>query len=325
MARVDNIAHRPIDLLCLGETMGLVSSDKPGALMPGSFASVSFGGAESNVAIAAARLGASTAWVSRVGDDPFGDMIVRTLRSEGVATYVTVDPERPTGIMAKTRPGPVRQRVTYWRAGSAASAMSTPLIDSDLLASARMLVVTGVTAALSPTLPGDLRELMVRARSLGTRVAFDLNMRPALWGAAQARETFADMAPHADIVLAGVDDAQAIGLDAHDVPSTLAVIQDAYGCAVSVVTDGARGAGALVDGRQYARAAHPVAVVDSVGAGDCFTGAFLAEWVRGCPIETCLDTAVVAGSHACLVAGDWEGAPTRPDLAALASGPLVER
>jgi 2-dehydro-3-deoxygluconokinase len=57
--------------------------------------------------------------------------------------------------------------------------------------------------------------------------------------------------------------------------------------------------------------------VDTVGAGDAFVAGYLAEYLLGKPVGERLDTAVTAGALACLVAGDWEGLPSRADLGSL--------
>ena len=88
--------------------------------MPGRW-TLGVGGSESNVAIAAARLGISTAWTGRVGDDEFARMVVRELRAEGVRTYASVDPSRPTAIMIKGARTSLSTHVIYYRQDSAGS------------------------------------------------------------------------------------------------------------------------------------------------------------------------------------------------------------
>jgi len=107
-----------LDLLTVGEP--LICLTAAGRLSASPSLAKSVGGAEANVAIGLARLGLRTGYVSRVGADPFGDEIVRTLRGEGVdVSRVQRSTARPTGLMVKELRSPHDVRVHYYRQGSA--------------------------------------------------------------------------------------------------------------------------------------------------------------------------------------------------------------
>ena len=76
------------DVVTLGETMALWRADDSGAPVNGARGTLGFGGSDSNVAIALARLGHSSKWISALGDDELGSMIASGIRSEGVETSV---------------------------------------------------------------------------------------------------------------------------------------------------------------------------------------------------------------------------------------------
>src|SRR3954453_21593666 len=90
-------------LFTFGETMGLLSAARIGPLAYARSFSLTIGGAESNVAIGAARLGADVTWLGRVGPDTTGDLIAGRLRAEGVHTLAIRD-DAFTGLMVKHRP-----------------------------------------------------------------------------------------------------------------------------------------------------------------------------------------------------------------------------
>src|SRR5699024_3209186 len=100
--------------LCIGEAMGVLRSDQPGTLATGSRLHCSVGGAEANVAGSLAALGVDTTWLSRLGDDPFGDLVCNDLTERGVTVLTERDDERPTGLYLKesTRSG---SRMHYYR------------------------------------------------------------------------------------------------------------------------------------------------------------------------------------------------------------------
>jgi 2-dehydro-3-deoxygluconokinase len=80
-----------------------------------------------------------------------------------------------------------------------------------------------------------------------------------------------------------------------------------------------------VDGTVLAAPAHPVAAVDPVGAGDAFAAGYLSGLLDGEPPDGRLQRAILAGAFAVSVPGDWEGLPSRADLALLAAEESVLR
>ena len=119
--------HASADVVCLGETMAVLSPPDPRPLADQPVLRLSVGGAESNVACGLAALGHRTAWLSRVGDDAFGQRIRAELAARGVEVGgVGVDPVRPTGVYFKD-PAPGATRALYYRSGSAAAHMGPEL------------------------------------------------------------------------------------------------------------------------------------------------------------------------------------------------------
>ncbi len=137
------------DIVTFGETMAVMSSMTTGPLRHARSLRLGIAGAESNVAIGASRLGASTQWVSRVGDDEFGRLITSTIRGQGVTATAAIDESAPTGLMFKERRAAGVTAVTYYRSGSAASRLCSDDIDTDDIASSRVVHLSGITPALS--------------------------------------------------------------------------------------------------------------------------------------------------------------------------------
>jgi 2-dehydro-3-deoxygluconokinase len=175
-----------VDVLTFGESM--VSFRGEGLLTQGSRQTVRLAGAESNVAIGLARLGHTVAWAGRVGDDSFGRLVLRQLRAEGVDTrYAVVDEERPTGLMFVEERTADLVSVEYRRAGSAGSAVGEDEVTAALTASPRVLHVTGITPALSPSAADAVESAVGSASAAGVFVSLDLYFRSRLWTREQAR------------------------------------------------------------------------------------------------------------------------------------------
>ena len=195
-----------LDVVTFGETMVLYAPSERGTLESAPAYHASIGGAESNCAIGLARLGYSVGWVSRVGRDPFGARVLKTIRGEGVdVSRVETCDSAPTGLMFK-EPGPGNTtRVFYYRRHSAAAALRSEQFDS---LSAKYLFVTGITPALSDSNRKLTFDLVERFRAAGTKVAFDPNMRFRLWSASEARIVFLELARKCDILIPSLAEAE---------------------------------------------------------------------------------------------------------------------
>lgn len=313
----------PTGIVTLGETMGLVAQRLPGPLPHSRDFRIGIGGAESNVAIGACRLGASATWIGRVGRDEIGELILRELRAESVRPLVTFD-DAPTGMMVKLRRTPTASTVRYYRAGSAGSHLHPGDLDTDAIAAATVLHVTGITAALGDSPAATIHAAIDIARAAHTTVSLDVNYRSALWGRDDASRALRDIARRCDIVFAGDDEATLLTAPA-DRPADLAAGIADLGPREVIIKLGARGAVAAVDGTIHTRRAVTVDVVDTVGAGDAFVAGYLAELVAGRDVTDRLDTAVTAGAFAVTGTGDWESMPTRAELALLTAADPVHR
>jgi 2-dehydro-3-deoxygluconokinase len=169
-----------------GETMALLDPQREGELELGDLLRLRFAGAESNFAIALARLGVPVAWISRLGADRLGVLIHDTLRREGVdVRWVQAVHDAPTGLFYKWRAGG-RTSVAYHRRGSAASALQPADVPHEALAGAALVHLTGITMALGEGPRALVLDVARRARAAGAIVTFDPNYRAALWESAEA-------------------------------------------------------------------------------------------------------------------------------------------
>ena len=311
-------------MVTFGETMALVSSDQTGPLAHCRSMNLGMGGSESNVAIGLRRLDTNAAWIGRVGDDSLGELVLRELRGEGVNAIGIRDPGAPTGLMIKERRSSVETKVWYYRGGSAGSRLCPDDIDADLIRSASILHVTGITPALSSSARDATFHALDIAREAGVPVSFDLNYRARLWSQDEAAAIYRRILERSDLVFAG-DDEAAIAVGNAATSLKLAHRLSELGARHAVVKRGALGAAAVSAGIEYMQAAISITPVDTVGAGDGFVAGYLSEYLRGGDVRACLQTAVAVGAHVCLVSGDWEGLPRRSELARITSVEPVAR
>lgn len=318
-------------LVTFGEAMGRISADQIGLLDVNRTFTLSVGGAESNAAVAAARLGADVTWAGRLGCDSVGDLIERRLRTEGVRSRITRD-KGFTGLMVCSRRTNAGVRVDYHRAGSAGSRLTRDDVGEDLIRQAAVLHVTGITPALSDTARATTTWAVRTARDAGVTVSVDVNYRSKLWSPQEAAPVLRGLVQQADIVFAGPEEAALVlGTDeayaavrARE-PLALARALGALGARDAIVKDGPRGCAAAIDESEYVRAALPVETVDPVGAGDAFVAGYLVELLAGNDADKRLTTAIRTGAYAVTVPGDCEGLPFRHELDSFAAAEDVAR
>jgi 2-dehydro-3-deoxygluconokinase len=302
----------------LGETMCVLQPEHIGPLRHNRSIHLAVGGAETNVAIGARRLGVPSAWIGRVGADPMGELVARELRAEGVdITSLRVDPAAPTGIMVKERRTAKVSRVSYVRSHSAGSRLCPDDVSHELVEGARILHVTGITPALSESARAAVHYAVNVARAAGVLVSFDINHRAGLWAAADAAEEYRALVALSDIVFASHDEAAIVVGDLD--PMGCAAALSLLGPEQVIIKLGELGYTALVGGRQYSAPAVVVPVVDPVGAGDAFVAGYLASLIRGEPAEAALRVANALGAFVVSVPGDWEGLPSAEELRLLDS------
>jgi 2-dehydro-3-deoxygluconokinase len=303
------------DVVTLGETMVSLRTGTP--LRLGGTLTMTMAGAESNVAIGLARLGHTVRWGGRVGADEVGAFILRTLRAESVAVdTVVLDAERSTGLMLAERRVADISRVSYYRTGSAGSALAGTDAVACLAEVPRILHVTGITPALSPSAAEAVATAVRLARHAGALVSVDVNYRSGLWSSQQARPVLSELVRSAHIVIASEDELGLV-LDCPADESTAADELVASGVSLLVITRGARGATLWHEGNAHHAAAIPVPVLDTVGAGDAFTAGFLSGVLDGISPCAALRRGTLTGAFAVAAVGDWEGLPTRAELSLL--------
>ena len=261
------------DIICLGEAMVEFNQQPDGRYLSG------FGGDTSNVAIAAARQGASVGYLTHIGADPFGQALQALWTAEGVdTTTVFENPQAATGIYFVTH-GPDGHAFSYFRTGSAASCMTPADLPATALRSAKVLHVSGISQAISASAADTVFAAIEQVKAAGARVSYDTNLRLNLWPLARARAVIHAAVAQSDIVLPGYDDA--VALTGCTEPDAIADFYLRLGPTIVALTLGADGVLIATPHDRARVSALPVDAIDATGAGDTFDGAFLARLVAG--------------------------------------------
>ncbi|WP_278911881.1 sugar kinase [Deinococcus wulumuqiensis] len=267
--------ERALDLIAVGECMVELLADTP--LGQATTLKRGFGGDVLNALVSAARAGSRCGFITRVGHDPFGPVLREAWRSEGIDISHAPLVEGENGVyFISLLPGGERE-FTYRRAGSAASGLSPADIDLSYVASARMILLSGITQAISPSAQAATLRAAHLAREAGTQVAYDPNYRPKLWqprgGVAAARAAFQEVLSLIDLLLPSFPaDTEILG----DVTNPETVVNALMAQNSDLRIALKCGANGVLLSQAGLVPADPVdKVVDTTGAGDAWNGAFL--------------------------------------------------
>ncbi|SNZ19025.1 sugar kinase [Cohaesibacter gelatinilyticus] len=291
------------DLFCLGEPLFELNQQPDGMFLPG------FGGDISNVAIAAARQGASSGILTRLGSDLFARDIRALWQREGVVQdHVIETDDKETGLYFVTHDED-GHHFTYRRAGSAASTYGPKDLPVDALQHCKIFYASGISLAISPSMHDAVMECARQVKNSGGLFAFDPNLRTALWPLDRARKMTHEVMKICDVALPGYDDAKTLtGLEQ---PEAIADFYHDLGASVVALTLGHKGVLLSSKEGRTSIAPHQVSAIDATGAGDCFNGAFLAACLAG---TDNIEAATRANAAAALSVCGYGAIAAIPDL-----------
>ncbi|MEK5175432.1 sugar kinase [Heyndrickxia sp. FSL W8-0496] len=298
-----------MDVITIGESMVLFTPKEEGPLRYVSEFKKTMGGAESNVAIALARLGHSVGWVSKLGDDEFGLFIRNFIRGEGVDTsQVIFDDHLPTAVFFKEKRSQLDPNIYYYRKGSAFSSIQFEDLDTGYLSQAKFIHLTGITPALSHSSKETLLRVVEFAHSNEQTLVFDPNIRLKLWTSNEAKETLLEISKNCHIVMPGIE--EGVLMTGETSPENIAKSLLNNKTKVVIVKLGEKGAYfATQEENAYVPAYRVDHIVDTAGAGDGFAAGVLSGLIRGWDYYQSVRFGNKIGSFALGVLGDMEGYP----------------
>ena len=295
------------DLVTFGETMLRLSPPQGERLETVRSLDAQAGGAESNVAVGAARLGADAVWLSKLPESPLGRRIVGELRSHGVRTGVAwADPaESRVGTYYLEHGGEPRgTNVIYDRRDAAITTVEPGELPTGALGSASRFHTTGITPALSERAAETTTALLRAAGEAGVTRSFDLNYRAKLWDPETARSTYEELFDHVDTLFVPRRDAREVLGREGDAVEIAHGLASAFGFETVIVTRGTEGAVALRNGEVNEQGVFDAETFDAIGTGDAFVAGYLAKRVAGGGVAAALEWAAAAAALKRTIGGD---------------------
>ena len=303
-------------IVLAGEPMGLFIAQEEGPLEDVAYFISAVAGAEFNVAVGLSRLGISAKYLTKLGDDPFGRRIRKTMEKNGIDTsLITKSHERPTGFMLKGKTSHGDPAIHYVRKGSAASSISEEDVEKLDFSGCGILHMTGIFPALSASTKQAAFAMMKKARAAGMQIFFDPNLRPQLWPDEKTMvDTLNELAEQADYILPGYKEGGVL-LGTTD-PQEIASHYLSKGAKAVVVKIGPKGAYAATrEGGFVSPTFYAEKIVDTVGAGDGFAAGVLSAVAEGLTLEEAVRRGNAIGTIQVMSVGDNDGLPSRKELA----------
>ena len=250
------------------------------------------GGAEMNVAVACARLGLKSAYVTKLGDNSIGHFIRNKGREHGVdMSHVLFDPDSRCGVyFVEFGAAPRTNRVIYDRKDSAISKIMPGEVNwSEVFEGAKLFHTSGITPALSKSCAETTMEALRAARENGVKVSYDVNYRGKLWTPNEARKFTEPASEFIDVLITTEEDTKVVyGIEGKDYEEVAGKLVDKFGFDVVVITLRETpsvwlnkwSVFAYSDGQIFKSPVYDVEVVDRLGGGDSCSAGFIYGYLE---------------------------------------------
>ena len=271
-----------MDITCLGELLvDMFPAELGRPLAEVSAFRPKPGGAPANVAVAARRLGKTSAFIGKVGDDAFGRHLADVLETEGVDVGgMRYDEQARTAMAFIAMPDENNYDILFYRNPGADMRLRADELDAGLLGQTKVFHFGSISLIQEPSRSATLRAIEL-ARRAGALISFDVNYRPDLWSREAAYERVVATLPLVDLVKINEIEADILG-DGGDVASVGHALLE-QGPRLCVVTLGPEGSYfCIAEGGDH-MPAFKVDTVDATGCGDAFIAALLCQLVSPLP------------------------------------------
>ena len=271
------------DMTTFGETMIRISV-RPGQTLENTTRTDFYtGGTESNTAVALARLGMKTAWVSRLTDNPLGRRVEADVSRHGVDTsgIIWTEKDRVGTYYVEFATPPRATAAFYDRKNSAISRIKPGDIDWKFLLNTRIIHLTGITPALSASCHRAVAEAIKRARAKRIPISFDVNYRAKLWKPQAAAKVIGPMLKDCTLAIMTRDDAANVFRLTGEPENVVKEIRARFGPKIAVLTMAGEG-GLVWDGRKmlFEQGYTLRGVIDRLGAGDAFSAGMIYGYLK---------------------------------------------
>jgi 2-dehydro-3-deoxygluconokinase len=306
----------PFDVITFGEAMIRLSPPNFLRLEQTQSLDLKVGGAELNTAVGLARLGRSTAWVSRLTNNPLGRLIANRAREAGVSTehVIWTNDDRVGLYFLEFGAAPRASSVLYDRKNAAIASIKPGTIPwAQVFAGAKWFHVTGITPGLSASAAEVTKESLIAAKKAGLQTSVDLNYRVKLWTPEQAGKCMSELMAHTDVLITTEEDIERVfGIKGKNYEEAAELTAKRFGLKIIAITvrenplvwKNSWTAIAYRNGDVLRTKTYEVEIVDRLGAGDSFA-AGLIHGLLDDDLQKALDFGVAASALKHTIPGDF--------------------
>jgi len=271
----------------------------------------SFGGDTLNTAVAAARLGSSATYITRIGSDPFALALQELILKENIQLFPQRAGKGQTGLYFVAVNHDGNREFTYYRSNSAASQLGPEDINPDLIKSAKIVYASGITMAISDSARKAVVKAFKIAREAGIMTAFDPNYREALWPSVEKMmDALNEILPLVDVFLPSFPEDTGMLINFNK-PEQVVDYFLFKGVKLVVVKAGPHGCYLGFRKEIQHIPAMPIKAIDTTGAGDAFNGGFLHGLITEESLLNCAKLGITTASLKVLNRGSASAMPAR--------------
>ncbi len=284
----------PHDVITFGEAMVRLAPPHFQRLEQARSLDIEIGGAELNTAVGVARLGRSSAWVSRLANNALGKLIANRVREAGVSDEHVIfaeDGSRCGLYFLEFGASPRASGLVYDRKDSAFAKASPGMFNwQAVFTGAKWFHVSGITPALGPGMADATLRALRAAKNAGLSTSIDLNYRSTLWSAEDAGLTMRKLLKSCDLLIASQGDAETLfGIKSSTFGEAAAKLVDTFGVKMVVgvqretplVWRNKFGVVGFASGKVFESPWYEVEIVDRLGAGDAMAAGLIDGLLDG--------------------------------------------
>ncbi len=320
----------PFDVVTFGEAMIRLSPPNFLRIEQAQSLDLRVGGAELNTAVGLARLGRSSAWVSRLTNNPLGRLIANKAREGGVSTehVVWTNDDRVGLYFLEFGAAPRASSVVYDRKNAAIASLTAGTVPwAKVFAGAKWFHVTGITPGLSASAAEVTKESLVAAKAAGLQTSVDLNYRVKLWTPEQAGKCMSELMAYTDVLITSEEDIERVfGIKGKNYEEAAELTAKKFKIKTIAITlrdnplvwRNSWSAMVLHAGSVLRTKTYELEIVDRLGAGDSFAAGFIHGALDG-DLQRALDFGVAASALKHSIPGDFNWI-TRDEVESMLKG-----
>lgn len=311
MSTIQFDQKKPVDFVAVGRLCIDLNANEINRPMEDTVTFTKYvGGSPANICIGMSRLGLETGFIGKVADDQMGRFIIRYLDNNGINTdnVITDKTGAVTGLAFTEIKSPTECSILMYRDNVADLMLEAREVREDIVAAAKMLLISGTALAKSPSREAVFQSLDY-ARRHGCVIAFDLDYRPYTWASAEETAVYYNLAAEkCDIIIGTREEFDMMeqfesNLEHND--RITASKWFAYQAQIVIIKHGKEGSIAYAkDGSSHRAKSFKANVVKTFGAGDSYAAGFLYGLMQQWPIAKSMEygsaaAAIVVSSHSC--------------------------